>query len=62
MIAKEFEDKKGDLQPKVLEVYEASSTEVKVLNQPDHDLDLNVITYSFFFYYLFFNTGSREGS
>lgn len=28
--SKEFEDKKTELQPKVIEIYEASSTEIKV--------------------------------
>ena len=28
--SKEFEEKKADLQPKVVEIYEASSTEIKV--------------------------------
>ncbi|KAH9623844.1 hypothetical protein KSS87_002417 [Heliosperma pusillum] len=30
-VSKEFEDKKGELQPKVLEIYEASSVEIKAL-------------------------------
>lgn len=29
-ISKEFEEKKGDLQPKVVEIYEASAVEIKV--------------------------------
>lgn len=28
---KEFEEKKTELQPKVIEIYEASSTEIKVI-------------------------------
>lgn len=30
-ISKEFEEKKGDLQPKVVEIYEASAVEIKTL-------------------------------
>jgi len=39
-ISKEFEEKKGVLKPKVIEIYEASSTEVKsLIKEPkEHDL------------------------
>ncbi|KAI3465775.1 hypothetical protein Pfo_022438 [Paulownia fortunei] len=35
--SKEFEDKKTDLQPKVIEIYEASSTEIKTLVKEPKD-------------------------
>ncbi|KAL2474670.1 Plasma membrane-associated cation-binding protein 1 [Abeliophyllum distichum] len=37
---KEFEDKKTELQPKVVEIYEASSTEIKTLVKEPKEADL----------------------
>ncbi|XP_065853811.1 plasma membrane-associated cation-binding protein 1 [Euphorbia lathyris] len=39
-INKEFEEKKGELEPKVVEIYEASSTEIKALVKDPKDSGL----------------------
>lgn len=38
-ISKEFDEKKTELQPKVVEIYEASSTEIKVIS---FSLDMDI--------------------